>query len=121
MGKLAGHMPPLTNERPKEKEKTDTCIIFNVYKFNSPYCNVYLEYIRRYINCLNSHIHVHVRNDDKCHLPRATSFRGAKFEINGKGNNEGVDNKNRTAKSVNILICCKFLKVISHGFIVIYC
>jgi len=39
-------------------------------------------------------------------------FRGSKFEIDGTGTNEGAENKNRTAKSVNILICFKFFKVI---------
>jgi len=39
-------------------------------------------------------------------------FDGGEFEIDGMGTNEGAENKNRTGKSVNILICFKFLKVI---------
>jgi len=41
-------------------------------------------------------------------------FRGelilgrAKFEIADTGTNEGAENKNKTLKSVNILICLKF-------------
>ena len=35
-------------------------------------------------------------------------FSGAKFAIDGTGTNEGAENKNRTAKSVSILICLRF-------------
>jgi len=31
-----------------------------------------------------------------------------KFEIDGTETNEGAENKNRSAKSINILICFKF-------------
>ena len=33
-----------------------------------------------------------------------------KFEMDGLGTNEGTENKNRTAKSVNILISFKFIR-----------
>jgi len=39
-------------------------------------------------------------------------FKGAKVEIHDTGSNEGTENKNRTAKSVNILLGFKILKVI---------
>jgi len=35
-------------------------------------------------------------------------YLGATFKIEGTGTNEGAENKNRTAKSVNILICFTF-------------
>jgi len=43
---------------------------------------------------------------------------GARFDNDGAGNNEGAESNNRTAKSVSILKCFKFLKVI---FIATYC
>jgi len=39
---------------------------------------------------------------------RNFSWEGEKFQIDGTGTNEGAENKNRTAKSVNILLCFKF-------------
>jgi len=38
---------------------------------------------------------------------------GRQFEIDGMGTNEGAGNNNRTATSVNILICFKFLMLFS--------
>ena len=35
---------------------------------------------------------------------------GAKFEIDFTGTNECDENKNRTAKSINTIICLKFLR-----------
>jgi len=47
---------------------------------------------------------------------RVKYFRGAKFEIQGTGANNGfAENKNGIAKSVSILQCFKFLKVILIG------
>jgi len=45
----------------------------------------------------------------KCFRMREKYLRG-KFEIDGRGTNEGAENQNRTAKSVNILICFKILR-----------
>ena len=38
------------------------------------------------------------------------TLRGTKFEIHGTGTNEGPENRNRTAKCVNILLYFKFLR-----------
>ena len=35
-------------------------------------------------------------------------FRGEKFEVDGTGTNEVADYKNKTAKTVNILLCFTF-------------
>jgi len=48
-------------------------------------------------------------------------FRDENFEINGTRTTKSAENKKRTAQSVNILICFKFLKVmliVSYSFIV---
>jgi len=37
-------------------------------------------------------------------------LQGEKFEIEDTGTNKGADYKNRTAKSVNILLCFTFLR-----------
>jgi len=52
---------------------------------------------------------------------RGQNMLGAKFEIDGAGTNEGAENKNRTAKSVYILICVRFFKtilIVSQPFII---
>ena len=43
---------------------------------------------------------------------RGNLFEGRKLEVDGTGTKECAQNKNRTAKSVNILICFMLLKII---------
>ena len=41
-------------------------------------------------------------------VPR--NFVRANFKIEGTGTKEGAENKNRAAKSIDILMCSKFLR-----------
>ena len=45
-------------------------------------------------------------------------LEGAKFEIDGTGTNKGAENKNKSANSVNILICFKVILIVSWPIIV---